>query len=311
MSLIGKVAVITGGGGVIGKAVAQALVNKGAKVVVGDIQEKVAKDVADELNENAKANVASWLQADVTKYKDNIALFRHAEATFGGVDIAHLNAGTAVDSDTVFLPLDDEREERIFKINTLGVIKGTKVALLHMAARGGGVIVNTASLLGLDPMDTASAYNASKHAVVGWTRSLRLLPQICNFVLLQQVLCFHRQNKKLQRVHPLDTGLQEDIMNAGMIINRFGKKIPHCSVDTVTQAVMQLIEDPTCSGQTLAVLPEGVIKNIEQQHVDLPPGAINPEELNRLLEESIREAVDDYKIKLTDAFKRYQHQSYQ
>lgn len=54
MSLIGKVAVITGGGGVIGKAVAQALVNKGAKVVVGDIQEKVAKDVADELNENAK-----------------------------------------------------------------------------------------------------------------------------------------------------------------------------------------------------------------------------------------------------------------
>lgn len=54
MSLIGKVAVITGGGGVIGKAVAQALVNKGAKVVVGDIQEKVAKDVADELTENAK-----------------------------------------------------------------------------------------------------------------------------------------------------------------------------------------------------------------------------------------------------------------
>lgn len=299
MSLIGKVAVITGGGGVIGKAVAQALVNKGAKVVVGDIQEKVAKDVADELNENAKANVASWLQADVTKYKDNIALFRHAEATFGGVDIAHLNAGTAVDSDTVFLPLDDEREERIFKINTLGVIKGTKVALLHMAARGGGVIVNTASLLGLDPMDTASAYNASKHAVVGWTRSLRLLPQICN-VRVNTICPF-----------ATDTGLQEDIMNAGMIINRFGKKIPHCSVDTVTQAVMQLIEDPTCSGQTLAVLPEGVIKNIEQQHVDLPPGAINPEELNRLLEESIREAVDDYKIKLTDAFKRYQHQSYQ
>lgn len=80
-----------------------------------------------------------------------------------------MNAGTAVDSDTVFLPLDgkcigclftfeantstDEREERIFKINTLGVIKGTKVALLHMAARGGGVIVNTASLLGLDPME--------------------------------------------------------------------------------------------------------------------------------------------------------------
>lgn len=84
----------------------------------------------------------------------------------------------------------------------------------------------------------------------------------------------------------VDTGLLVDIMNAGLIINSFGKKIPHCSVDTVTQAVMQLIEDPTyngtsylrlfallltmdCVGATLAVLPKGVIKNIEQPHVDL------------------------------------------
>lgn len=54
MSLIGKVAVITGGGGVIGTAVARTLVNKGAKVIVGDIQGKSAQDVAEELNENAK-----------------------------------------------------------------------------------------------------------------------------------------------------------------------------------------------------------------------------------------------------------------
>ncbi|KAI7882530.1 NAD(P)-binding protein [Lichtheimia hyalospora FSU 10163] len=296
MSLIGKVAVITGGGGVIGASVSRTLVNKGAKVVIGDIQENRAKDAAEELNENAKASIATYLQTDVTKYKDNIALFRHAERTFGGVDIAHLNAGTAIDSDTIFLPLDDEREERIFKINTMGVIKGTKVAILHMAARGGGVIVNTASLLGLDPVDTTSAYNASKHAVVGWTRSLRMMPQVCNV----------RVNTSCP--FATDTGLLVDIMNAGMIINSFGKKIPHCSVDTVTQAVMQLIEDPTYNGATLAVLPKGVIKNIEQQHVDLPPEAIKPDEFNHLLEGTIREAVEEYKIRLTAALKRYQEQ---
>lgn len=55
------------------------------------------------------------------------------------------------------------------------------------------------------------------------------------------------QNNEL-RIHFVDTGLLVDIMNAGIIINSFGKKIPHCSVDTVTQAVMQLIEDPTYNG---------------------------------------------------------------
>lgn len=109
-----------------------------------------------------------YLHVDVTKYDANIALFRLAEKEFGGVDIAFLNAGIGSNANAMFLPLDgkciffhptlhgltkhdfvDETDDRMLSVNTMGVIKGTKVAMLHMAKRGGGVIINTASMAGM------------------------------------------------------------------------------------------------------------------------------------------------------------------
>lgn len=96
----------------------------------------------------AGEKVAAFIHADVTKYSDNVALFRVAESEFGGVDFALLNAGIGAGANSMFTPLDDALEERMININTTAVIKGTKVALLHMAKRGGGAIVHLASVAG-------------------------------------------------------------------------------------------------------------------------------------------------------------------
>ncbi|KAI8877428.1 NAD(P)-binding protein [Backusella circina FSU 941] len=179
-SVNGKVAVLTGASRGLGKAIADKLIENGAKVVIGDILEKEGNETVAEYNEKAGSKVAAFIRTDVTKYQDNIALFKLAEKEFGGVDIALLNAGIINNSDSMFTPLDDELEERMININTTAVIKGTKVALLHMAKRGGGVVLHLASVAGLVSAPELSSYNASKFGVVGYTRSFGLMPTICN-----------------------------------------------------------------------------------------------------------------------------------
>ncbi|KAI8374161.1 uncharacterized protein BYT42DRAFT_606148 [Radiomyces spectabilis] len=175
LSIAGKVAVITGASRGIGKAVAEALAERGAKVVIGDVIDTIGETTTETINTrygNHGNKIAIYQHADVTKYRDLIQLFEVAENEFGSVDIAIMNAGTNQNYDTLFAPLDDKLEMAIYEVNVGGVIKGNKVALLHMAKYGGGVIVNTASVAGLAPTIYLNAYAASKHAVVGWTRSL-------------------------------------------------------------------------------------------------------------------------------------------
>lgn len=147
-NLNGKVAVLTGASRGIGKAVADVLVDNGCKVVIGDILVEEGQKVVADYNAKAGTKVAAFIRTDVTKYSDNQALFKLADAEFGGVDYALLNAGIASNSNSMFTPMDDAVEERIIDINTTAVIKGTKVALLHMAKRGGGAIVHLASVAG-------------------------------------------------------------------------------------------------------------------------------------------------------------------
>lgn len=86
-SLDGKVAVLTGASRNIGKAVAVELVSRGAKVVIGDILDKQGEETVQELNNSAGSKVAAYIHTDVTKYDDNVALFKLAEKEFGGVDV--------------------------------------------------------------------------------------------------------------------------------------------------------------------------------------------------------------------------------
>ncbi|KAI9262247.1 hypothetical protein BDA99DRAFT_510669 [Phascolomyces articulosus] len=276
-----KVAVITGGSRGIGRAVAEALIARGASVVIGDILEAEGKATAEEFNTLAGSKIAVFIRTDVTSYKDNIALFQCAEKEFGGVDIAFLNAGIAgQESDIALGPPDDKIDERAMDVNGISVIKGTKIAILHMAKRGGGVIVNTASMLGVDTMPSTNAYSASKHAVVGWTRSFTLLPQVCNVRV--NAVCPHYVDTDMIAVH-------ESMIARGGPMVELIPKIHKATISNVVKGVLTLIEDQQRNAQTLLVLPDDVLQIAEPAIPDIVKIGAKPD-----FEEAYKKYERDY-----------------
>ncbi|KAI8144766.1 hypothetical protein BJV82DRAFT_606184 [Fennellomyces sp. T-0311] len=275
-----KVAVITGGSRGIGKAVAAALIERGARVVIGDVLEVEGGATVQEFNAAAGRKVAAFIRTDVTKYGDNIALFQLAEKEFGGVDIAFLNAGIGGRAaDVALLPIDEELDERAMSVNGISVMKGTKVAILHMAKRGGGVIVNTASILGLRSLPTTSSYGASKHAVVGWTRSFNLLPSICNVRV--NAVCPHFVDTDIIAVN-------SERKAQGSPMTELIPKINKAKIGTVVKAVLMLIEDQQRNAQTVLALPDDVIK------VDEPPPCFLTEGVTPEFQQEYKQYEADY-----------------
>ena len=168
MRLEGKGAVVTGGGRGIGAAVARALAQEGASVVVSARSVDEIEAVAEELRGEGHA---AWAVAcDVT---DPVQVFGLAEAAgehLGQVDILVNNAGTVTSAPLKLLTL--ELWNRILAVNATGVFLCTKAFLPGMAERGWGRVVNVASIAGKTGGPYISAYSASKHAVIGFTRSV-------------------------------------------------------------------------------------------------------------------------------------------
>ncbi|KAJ8656774.1 hypothetical protein O0I10_007622 [Lichtheimia ornata] len=246
-----RVAVVTGASRGIGKAVSKALVEQGACVVIGDLLDKEGLQTVQELNSSRNEKVAAFMHTDVTVYKDVIALFRFAESVFGGVDIAFLNAGKINDADNLFLPLDDDKEAELPNTNFLGIVKSTKVAVLHLAKRGGGVIVNMASTAGFQSCMQQAHYFATKHAVVGWTRSISsMLKEICNVRV--NAVCPSWVDTEMHKMYANEEG-----PNPYKILVQ---NSPCADIETVVRGVMTLIQDTTMNAQTLLTLPGDVIR---------------------------------------------------
>jgi NAD(P)-dependent dehydrogenase (short-subunit alcohol dehydrogenase family) len=165
-SLNGKVVAITGGARGIGKATAAALVGKGCRVAIGDLDLEVAEKSAAQLGGGTVA-----LPVDVSDRSSFARFLDEAERQLGSLDVLVNNAG--VMPVTPFAEESDASIRRQLDINLYGVIVGTQLAIERMRPRRNGHVVNVASSAGKAGVPGIATYSATKHAVVGLTEAVR------------------------------------------------------------------------------------------------------------------------------------------
>jgi len=166
-----KVVVLTGGATGIGKAAVEQFASYGAKVVFGDVNDKLSEELTSRLG-----SAVSYVHCDASSYHDQLALFAKAEQLHGRVDVVVANAGVVV-TENMFGPGSDWSQEpnmNEVEINLKGVMYTTRIGLAYLRKVGGGDIVLTSSIAGFKESGGLASYTASKHGVVGIIRGLNL-----------------------------------------------------------------------------------------------------------------------------------------
>jgi NAD(P)-dependent dehydrogenase (short-subunit alcohol dehydrogenase family) len=166
----GRVALVTGGASGIGRATAELLAARGARLCVADLDGEAAARVAKEIE--ARGGEAFGFCLDVSDPDANQAMVRATLARFGKLEIAHLNAGIARGS--TIRGGDLEVFDRVIAVNLRGVFLGLRASVEPMIAAGRGAIVCTASVAGLRGGTNMPSYYASKHGVVGLVKAAAL-----------------------------------------------------------------------------------------------------------------------------------------
>ena len=164
--LAGKVAIITGAARGLGQGMAELFVEEGGQVVIADLRDQEGEALATTLG-----SAARYRRCDVSQRDEVQSLVDYAVSEFGGLHVLCNNAGL---SDNLFGPLLDADFaifDKIMAVNVMGTMLGTQIAARHMAKHGGGSIINTSSISGIQPGFGFFTYRASKAAVVNFTKS--------------------------------------------------------------------------------------------------------------------------------------------
>lgn len=170
-SLQNKIAIVTGGGSGIGRAICLLYASEGAKIVVSDVDEKGGEKSVAQIK--AKGGVAIFVKADTSKPEDSRKVVEQAVEKFGGLHIAVNNAGIGGPLSPVGeYPV--EGWDKVISINLSGVFYGLRYQIPAILAAGGGSIVNIASILGKVGTKGSAAYVAAKHGVIGLTEASAL-----------------------------------------------------------------------------------------------------------------------------------------
>lgn len=243
MSLEGKVAIVTGGASGIGRASAVKLAAQGAKLVVSDLNEDGGQETVAMIQ--SAGGEATYIPCNVTQSAEVQALVQGTIDTYGGFDIAVNNAGIANIQNRIH-EIDEDQWDRVINVNLKGVWLCMKYEIPHLITRGGGSIVNMASLSGLVGTAYGADYCASKHGVIGLTKSAAVE--------------YVRQGIRVNAVCPgfIDTPMVEGVIDRNPAMDSLTKKwspmkrrgVP----DEVADAVVYLAGD-TSSFVNGIVLP--------------------------------------------------------
>ena len=168
MRLNNKIALVTGAGSGFGRGIAARFAEEGAKLVVADINEESAKNVAGEIGDSAIAVVA-----DVSKNSDVEAMIQQSVAQWGRLDILVNNAGTT-HRNKPMTEVTEEEFDRIFAVNVKSVFLTARHGVPLMKEQGHGMILNVASTAGLRPRPGLAWYNTSKGAMITATKAMAI-----------------------------------------------------------------------------------------------------------------------------------------
>jgi NAD(P)-dependent dehydrogenase (short-subunit alcohol dehydrogenase family) len=178
-------AIVTGGASGIGRALACELGRRGCEVVLADMQIEMAQDVAAQIQ--SSGGRAKAVEVDVTDFPALERLVRETAVSSGRLDYIFNNAGIAIGGTANHYSIEDWN--KIIDINLRGVVNGIQAAYKIMIEQGFGHIVNTASMAGLMPNPAGVAYAATKHAVVGLSKSLRVEVKAAQLGIRVSVIC--------------------------------------------------------------------------------------------------------------------------
>ena len=205
--LQGKVAVVTGGAGGIGRETARRFAEEGASVCIADLADEPGQETASEID-------GIYVHADVTNPDDVQGMYREASERFGGLDVLFNNAGISPPDDDSILETELDAWDRVQNVNLKSVYLCCKYGIPHLLERGGGSVINTASFVAV--MGAAASqisYTASKGGVLAMSRELgvqfarqgvrvnALCPGPVNTPLLQELFAKDPEKAERRLVH--------------------------------------------------------------------------------------------------------------